>query len=1672
MTSALLGQPVINEIHFDPPDKTQPGEFIELFNPADAPFSLDGWQLRGGIKFTFPPQTSVPAQGYLVVAQDPATLQRLFGVPALGPWTGRLRNGDERIDLRDAGGVLVDRVGFQLGFPWPTVGTPPGYSIELIHPSLDNDLGGNWRASVVGGAFEPSSTVWIRPESPWQFFRGQAEPSSPPIAWREPEFDTGAWEVGPLPIGYDPSLPMGTLLDDMRNKYSSVYLRRNFTVPNPSEITSIELNALFDDGFKVWINGRFVLQANVASDELPFTGTAGSARESATYETFTADISPGLLIAGDNVIAIQAFNSSVSASSDFYFDAQLAGISGPTGRGPSPGRLNIAFANQAPPAIRQVVHSPESPRSGEAVQISARVSDPQGVSLVTLAYQIVEPGAYIELADPAYETQWIAIGMRDDGAGGDSFSGDGTYTVTLPASIQQHRRLIRYRITASDTGNTTVRVPYPDDPQPNFAYFVYDGVPAWTGAIKPGDSGPLGQAFTVARDEMNRLPVLHLIAKRSAVEDCTWFSRYGGDAYPWSGTLVFRGRVYDHIHYRARGGVWRYAMTKNMWKFDFNRGHDFEAVDDWGHPLEVRWTKLNLGASIQQGDFNHRGEQGLFESIGFRVFQLAGVPAMHSSYAQFRVIADPAETAPDDPYAGDFWGVYLLLEQPDGRFLDQHGLPDGNLYKMEGGGGEANNIGSAGPADGSDLGDFLQNYTGASESWWRTHFDIANYLSYQTVVQAIHHYDICYDKNFFYYRNPDTARWQVIPWDLDLTWAENMYDAGCGGVDRIKQRLLPSSTRFPAISRAWQNRIREFRDLFWNSDEAGRLIDEQAGRLRGPATGATLLDADRAQWDFNPKMIDPAYSSAGSSKAGQGRFYRWPAYPVSAASRDFQGGVQLLKNYVGFRSTNSAARAQALDRLAEDPGIPNHPTLAFTGPASFPVNSLRFRCSPYQGSTPFAKLRWRIGEVTKPASPNASASATEPWSYEITPVWQSGDLATFDPEIAIPAGSLRVATTYRARVQVEDAIGRTSRWSEPVEFVAGAPAQSPDVASSLQLTELMYNAAGGSNNDFLEFHNAGTAPLSLGGLQFTRGIDYVFPGGTTLAPGQFLVLTKAPATGNFSTFRAFYSLGTDVTVLGPYAGNLSDAGEEIALSTAAGADVLLSVIYSDGRGWPEAADGTGHSMVPKHPATIGPGDLDFGGNWRASSFLRGSPGRADSEPDTSVVLNEIVAHTDFLSEFDSNDWVELFNRTGSPIAIGDGWYLSDSADNLQRWRIPAGTVLPANGFLVFDEVTGFNNPRGTGFSINKAGESIFLSHFPANSPTRVVDALAFKAQENDWSTARVPDGGAYWDPVQPQTRGSANAAPLGRIVISELLYHEGGIPTNTVPAEFLEFIELHNSANVRADLFNVTGTCRLAGGVDYPFTEFVSLGAGERLLIVSWNPTLNPTLLAEFRKLFGIPNSVRIFGPSIGRLNNNTDRVALERPQAPDLPGDPITWVIIDAVYYHDSAPWPGGADGSGLSYQRRSATGAGSDPSQWAAAAPSPGAGIPASNLDTDADTMPDAWEIQFGLDPTNPADAALDADGDSSTNASEYVAGTNPRDAESVLRIRGISRSASGPMEFSFQAVARKTYQVETRPAIDGGGWTTTRTVPASPQATQVIVPIPSGPNDEPQFFRLRVP
>jgi len=171
-SSEVFSGVVINEIHYDPDVKTELVEFIEIHNTTAADIDLADWYFTNAISYQFPDGSILPAGGYIIVAQDPIynstkwSSGRFVVLPSLlfGPFEGKLGNNGDRIVLYNADGEEMDKVDYQLGFPWPTVGdTVPdnkrgeGHSIQLINPFLDNDLAGSWRsASPTLAAFNDS----------------------------------------------------------------------------------------------------------------------------------------------------------------------------------------------------------------------------------------------------------------------------------------------------------------------------------------------------------------------------------------------------------------------------------------------------------------------------------------------------------------------------------------------------------------------------------------------------------------------------------------------------------------------------------------------------------------------------------------------------------------------------------------------------------------------------------------------------------------------------------------------------------------------------------------------------------------------------------------------------------------------------------------------------------------------------------------------------------------------------------------------------------------------------------------------------------------------------------------------------------------------------------------------------------------------------------------------------------------------------------------------------------------------------------------------------------------------------------------------------------------------------------------------------------------------------
>jgi hypothetical protein len=254
--------------------------------------------------------------------------------------------------------------------------------------------------------------------------------------------------------------------------------------------------------------------------------------------------------------------------------------------------------------------------------------------------------------------------------------------------------------------------------------------------------------------------------------------------------------------------------------------------------------------------------------------------------------------------------------------------------------------------------------------------------------------------------------------------------------------------------------------------------------------------------------------------------------------------------------------------------------------------------------------------------------------------------------------------------------------------------------------------------------------------------------------------------------------------------------------------------------------------------------------------------------------------------------------------------------------------------------------------------------------------------------------------------------------------------------------------------------------VEFEFPAGASLAAGQHLVVVNFDPATDATELASFRTKYGVPAGVSIVGPWSGRLDNAGESIELYKPDAPQTSAPDagyVPMVLVERVQYRPVAPWSPAADGTGFSLHRVSASGYANDPTNWMAAAPSPGAqGL----LDTDGDGMPDGWESANGLNPLSAADATQDWDGDGLTNRQEYEAGTDPRSATSALVL---DISVAGSVLLEFDASVGRNYTIESSATPVSGSWQKLVDIPAGAER-RIQVSDPSPPPT--RFYRLRTP
>jgi hypothetical protein len=199
-----VGPVVIAEIMYQPADVRREArwcdntrdEFIELHNLSLTPVALhdaerptNTWKLRGAVDYDFPSGASLAGRAFaLIVPFDPGDTGKLsafrtrYGVgtevPVFGPWRGELDNAEGSVELQQPGvpvtngmgemsipSILVERVRYSNGSPWPSAPPGIGFSLQrIVEPDYGNDPS-NWvmvssspAGSYVPGAIPPVIT--------------------------------------------------------------------------------------------------------------------------------------------------------------------------------------------------------------------------------------------------------------------------------------------------------------------------------------------------------------------------------------------------------------------------------------------------------------------------------------------------------------------------------------------------------------------------------------------------------------------------------------------------------------------------------------------------------------------------------------------------------------------------------------------------------------------------------------------------------------------------------------------------------------------------------------------------------------------------------------------------------------------------------------------------------------------------------------------------------------------------------------------------------------------------------------------------------------------------------------------------------------------------------------------------------------------------------------------------------------------------------------------------------------------------------------------------------------------------------------------------------------------------------------------------------------------------
>lgn len=1325
-------------------------EFIELYNNESEAVDLSGWSLTNSVDYTFGAGTSIPANGFIVVAADPAYISANFFQTALGPFKGKLSNSSDKTELLDQNCVLIHHMKYESWDEWPSVRNYDNglYTFELIDTTA-NGWDGAFIEIILDGISQGTYTV------------------------------QSSTNVFTLSIAHETIVEVKYTGGNSNNENS-------YDIIDPS--------------------GAVIYSAGLN----PTSGTSF--------------VSEGI----DKYVSIQKINPLLPGNQP----GSWAG-SYPT---PATQNYSVYIANSTNVAVlKNVSKSPDKPIDGEDVRIKADFSMDddvfQGALTVTLEYQINEAGNYKH----KNEIAWTAIPMLDDGMGPDSTADNGVYTTIIPGSLNKHRSLVRFRVVASNGMGPDRIFPDPKFKEFNYSYFVYDGFPTVHGQDLNA-MNELQDIMFITNSETSSF----YIGNKNGVNN--YSNHYQGQELLGRGTLVYKGKVFDHINFRPRGKGSRTERTKPGIKIGLNKENPITFEDDCGKSYDEARTKVVLSGTW----VNDLASHGLTESIVYKVSELAGGLPRYTDYAQVYVIDNSVETG---NAVGDFFGVFLILEDYNGDYLAEHEFAEGNFWNTnratrhreldyEGDFAGAESVPNFAPFD-MIRGSFTVNELGNKPLLFGDRIAAEVYGLNGNNYIGKHSYNEYYD----------SATQSYLGWwgDMDNTFGSPYDDVTVfprvdSKIDAINagNMIIPASmqTEFQNEFRSVYDLLLDYNDPDCNCYQSDYLVDQESKKIFSAGAGPHWTDVDKSRWGQNYDL--------GNYASQQNWYKTW-----------FQNRKPFLVNHF------------------EDIDIPTKPTI--TAPNSTALDELIYTNSAFsdlQGAGSFDALEWRVGEWSDPS--NSFYDQECEAIYEIETKWRSGEIGNFTSSFQIPPeAKLKEDRTYLIRVRYKDDTGKWSHWSDPHKLVP-TPAANP-IDYGLVINEIMYNPARPTRAEFIEIFNSQSTTVSLDHVQFNEGIDFEFEAGSSIASESYICIAK----DSFEFFKAY-----GYYPFGEYKGGLDNSGELLRL-VGEYRTLIDTVRYNDKAPWPSTPDKGLYSLALKSPSLPN----EEATNWDIQSMFvtpcqENEFNNLGAHPFSGIVINEI--HYNPHDEIDDAgnvtesgtkfEFVELKNITTTPINMTGVLFTRGI-----EYAFEDGTMInPGEFFVLAEDKSSFLSRYGIEADdkydgkLSNNGETLWL----AQSSGLLMDAVTYGVSfpwdgnanggQEDLSLALI-DGAVDNDTRLNWTTQCTHGFTPGAendfecftglnyegLTINEIHYNPAG-------GSSLEYVEIINNSNSVLNLEEVA----LVGGVVYIFDAIFmppKIAAPNNHIIIAKDAV-------AFQNAFGFAP----LGEYTGVLSNNGETLILQ----------------------------------------------------------------------------------------------------------------------------------------------------------------------------------------------------